>query len=134
MSDPAPIAIQSYADGLFIQVSAVIERGRQAAAARANAALTLTNWHIGRLINSEVLHDERADYGKQIRATTSLKWTAPSGPGHDRTSLSRIRSLAGLFLDAQIVVSPIRELDWPDICVKPASEWPGGRCLQRSNQ
>lgn len=43
-----------------------------------NSELTLMYWHIGELINKEVLHDQRAEYGKAIVSTlsTQLPWSA----------------------------------------------------------
>ncbi|MDR1635632.1 MAG: DUF1016 N-terminal domain-containing protein [Bifidobacteriaceae bacterium] len=80
MSDAVP-AVTPLAGGLFPRVAAVIDEGRRVAAARANSALTFTNWHVGRLINSEVLHDERADHGKQIVASLSQQLTEHFGRG-----------------------------------------------------
>ena len=40
---------------LLERVSALIERTRAAVATQANAALTLRNWHIGHMIDIEVL-------------------------------------------------------------------------------
>ena len=43
-----------------------------------NSELTLMYWHIGERINKEVLHDQRAEYGKAIVSTlsTQLPWSA----------------------------------------------------------
>ncbi|PID97217.1 MAG: hypothetical protein CSA84_00300 [Actinomycetales bacterium] len=47
------------------------------AAAQANATLTLRNWHIGRMIDVEVLKEGRAGYDQEIVATLSplLSWS-----------------------------------------------------------
>ena len=43
-----------------------------------NSELTLMYWNIGKRINKEVLHDNRAEYGKSIVSTlsTQLPWSA----------------------------------------------------------
>ena len=38
-----------------------------------NSELTLMYWHIGERINKEVLHDQRAEYGKAIVSTLSAQ-------------------------------------------------------------
>lgn len=72
---PAP-AVPS--DGpLLDRVSALIEQTRAAVATQFDAALTLMNWRIGRMIDVEVLREERAGYAQEIVATLSpqLSWS-----------------------------------------------------------
>ena len=51
----------------------IIDSARSRVAATANYELTAMYWHIGDRINSEILGNERAEYGKQIVATLSRK-------------------------------------------------------------
>ena len=51
----AELARSGDSGDLFDQVSALIEQTRAAVATQANAALTLMNWQIGHLIETEVL-------------------------------------------------------------------------------
>jgi len=44
----------------------IIDSARSHVAATANYELTAMYWHIGNRINSEVLGNERAEYGQQI--------------------------------------------------------------------
>ena len=46
----------------------IIDSARSRVAATANYELTAMYWHIGNRINSDVLGNERAEYGKQIVA------------------------------------------------------------------
>ena len=41
----------------------IIRRGKSQAIAAVNSALTLTYWHVGPYINSEVLRGDRVAYG-----------------------------------------------------------------------
>ena len=52
-------------------------RTRNRVAVKTNTKLTLMYWHIGELINREVLGNERTECGKQIVATVSaqLMWS-----------------------------------------------------------
>jgi len=68
---------------LFERVPALIEQGRQVAAAQTNVALTLTYWYIGRLVGSEVLGDKRAQYGRAIVATLGRQLRQRYGPGYE---------------------------------------------------
>ena len=64
--------------GLFKDVCQIIVASRQRVAISVNSELTLMYWHIGERINKEVLHDQRAEYGKAIVSTlsTQLLWPA----------------------------------------------------------
>lgn len=65
-------------DSLFTRAADLIERARSTIAVQANATLTLLYWELGRLINVDVLRQERADYEQQIVATLEMdpgSWT-----------------------------------------------------------
>ena len=51
----------------------IVDEVKQKVAATVNTGITLMYWHIGERINKDVLHDERAEYGKQIVSTLSTK-------------------------------------------------------------
>ena len=51
----------------------IIDSARSRVAATANYELTAMYWHIGNRINSDVLNNARAEYGKQIVAPLARK-------------------------------------------------------------
>jgi len=51
---------------LFAEISALIEQNRKIIYAQASAATVMLFWNIGKRINSDILENKRADYGKQI--------------------------------------------------------------------
>jgi hypothetical protein len=58
---------------LFNELSILIEKSQKQVAAQANSTLTLLFWHVGNRINTEILKNKRADYGKQIVPTLSAQ-------------------------------------------------------------
>ncbi len=48
-------------DDLLRDLKSLIEQGRKQAVAAVNSALTVTYWHVGKRINEEVLHGDRAE-------------------------------------------------------------------------
>jgi hypothetical protein len=56
---------------LFEYVSAIIENRKFRAYTAANSEATLMFWKVGHYINSVVLDEKRAVYGKKILATLS---------------------------------------------------------------
>ncbi|MFI8412132.1 YhcG family protein [Paeniglutamicibacter gangotriensis] len=100
------------ADGLFEQVSALILQTRSTVAAKANAALTLMNWQIGCLIDTEILGERRAEYAEEIVATLSPQLTKRFGRGYDKSSLHRMVRFSQTFPDPEIVATLSRQLSW----------------------
>jgi hypothetical protein len=64
-------------EALLKAASQLIEDAGAAIVYHANAVSVLRNWRLGQLINIEILHRGRADYGKRILATLSqeLSWS-----------------------------------------------------------
>lgn len=100
-------------DGPLVdRISALIDQTRAAVSAQFNSALTLMNWHIGRMIDADVLREERAGYGQEIVATLSQQLTTRYGTGFDRTSLTRMIRFAQVFPDVEIVAALSHKLSW----------------------
>ncbi|MBP5541910.1 MAG: DUF1016 family protein [Bacteroidales bacterium] len=99
----------------------IINQSRGRVAANVNAELTLMYWHIGERINREVLHSQRAAYGKQIvsQVVTQLQ-TEFGSKGFDEKNIRRMMKFADMFPDIQIVATLVRQLSWSHfLCVIP---------------
>lgn len=72
--------IQSDA-GLVADVRTMIEQTREAVARTVNAGMTLLYWRIGKRILTEVLGNQRAEYGKEIVQSLSTQLTDEFGSG-----------------------------------------------------
>jgi len=64
---------------LINELSNLIEQSRNKISLQANSTLTLLFWQLGKYINDFVLHDQRADYGKQIVSIVSTQLTDKYG-------------------------------------------------------
>ena len=58
---------------LLNDLRGLIEQARQHVAQTANSTVTMLYWHVGLRIRSEVLKNERAEYGEQIVSTLSTQ-------------------------------------------------------------
>ena len=56
---------------LINDLVALIEKGKNQLAYAANASITLTYWNVGKRISSDILDNQRAEYGKEIVVTLS---------------------------------------------------------------
>ena len=96
----------------------IIDSARSRVAATVNYELTAMYWHIGNRINTEVLNNERAEYGKQIVSQVATQLQEEYGAkGFDEKSIRRMMQFAQLFSDFQIVAPLARKLSWPHFLI-----------------
>lgn len=107
---------------LVIEISHLIEEGRQKVAREFNSTLVLLNWLIGTRINHAILGEERAEYGEQIINNLAEKLTLKYGKGYSRPSLFRMVRFAKLFPDKEIVSTLSRQLSWSHLLLICAIE------------
>jgi hypothetical protein len=93
-------------------LSQLIEQSRQQLASAANSVLTMLFWQIGKRINEDILHNKRADYGKQIVVTLSRQLKAKYGHNFEEKTLRRMMQFADIFREKEIVVTLSRQLSW----------------------
>ncbi len=97
---------------LVNELISLIEEGRKQVAYAANAGMTLTYWRVGKRINSDILENKRAGYGKQIVVTASRQLIAQYGNSYEEKNLRRMMQFAQVFENEQIVVPMVRQLSW----------------------
>ena len=102
---------------LFNDLSALIEQSQQQVVAQANSTLTILFWHVGNRINTEILKDKRADYGKQIVSTLSIQLESKYGRNFTEKNVRRMIQFAEQFADNSIVVTLSRQLSWSHFLV-----------------
>ena len=97
---------------LVEEVQALVRQARARMAVSVNSELTLLYWQIGTRIRKEVLHNERAEYGKQIVGTLSRQLTFEFEKGFTRDNLLRMIQFAECFPDEKTITLLSRHLSW----------------------
>lgn len=97
---------------LLADLFQIVDGVRRSVATTVNTGVTLMYWHIGDRINKDVLHEERAEYGKRIVSTVSTKLTERYGSDFTPRNLRRMMQFARLFPDLQIVSTLSTKLPW----------------------
>ena len=100
---------------LFKRVSEIIENRKFRAQTAANSEATLMFWEVGQYVNSVILDEKRAAYGKQIVATLSLQLQGKYGNSFELTNLRRMIRFAERFVDYEIVATLSPQLSWSHI-------------------
>ena len=93
---------------LIHDIRQIVIESKNNAIQSVNSILTMMYWQIGNTINQDILHNNRADYGKSIVVTLSRKLQAEFGKGFDEKNLHRVIKFANMF-NKEKVVSVMRE-------------------------
>ncbi len=99
-------------NNLFVDVKRLIEEARKHVAIVINSSTTILYWTVGTRINTEVLLDKRADYGKKIIKTLAAQLTSEYGKGWSNKQLHHCLRIAETFTDRDIVYALSRQLSW----------------------
>ena len=117
-NDLTPSAAPSTPSPLLLSdLREIISRGKSQAVAAVNSALTLTYWHVGQRINTEVLQGERAAYGKQVVDALAVELTERFGKSFETRNLRRMMQFAEIFPDLQIVTPLVSQLSWTHVTI-----------------
>lgn len=91
---------------LIDDLQLIINSAKVRVASVTNTELTMMYWHIGKRINSEILCNQRAEYGKQIVSTVSTQLQRIYGnKGFESRSIRRMMQFASKFVDENIVTT-----------------------------
>ena len=100
-----------HTQSLIHDLRQIIDQARGHVAATANYALTMMYWHIGERINSEVLGNQRAEYGKQIVSQVAHQLQEEYGKkGFEERTIRRMMQFAQTFPNLQILSPLVSEL------------------------
>ena len=78
-------------DGLVDELRDLIQETRSGVAQAVNSALVQLYWRIGTRVRTEILKNERADYGQQICVTLSHEFKNEFGNGFSRSNIELLQ-------------------------------------------
>jgi len=99
-------------NSLFSEIKNLIEEARHNVALAVNATTTVLYWNIGERINTEILDNKRAIYGKEVIKSLSQNLTEEYGKGWSEKQLRHCLRFAETFSDKEIVYALSRQLSW----------------------
>ena len=101
-----------YTTGFVSEIKTLIEQSKRNVALAINSEITALYWHVGIRINSEILQNERAEYGKQIVQSLSAQLEQEYGKGWGEKQLRQCMQFALVYPDKEIVYALRRQLSW----------------------
>ncbi len=99
-------------NNLFSEIKQLIEEARQTVATVVNSATTILYWNIGKRINTEILVNKRAKYGKEVVKSLSQELTKEYGKGWSEQHIWHCLRFAETFPDKEILYALSRQLSW----------------------
>ena len=103
---------QSAIDSLHDEIKQLVEAARTRAAAQVNQALVLTYWQIGKLIKTQLLETDRAQYGAGVLQQLATRLSSDFGQGFSYSSLTRMAKFYVFLPTSEIVATLSQQLSW----------------------
>lgn len=97
---------------LYSDVRELIAGAKKRVAVSVNWEAVMTNWQVGSRIRTDVLKNQRAEYGKQVVAKLAGRLTVEFGHGWGMQQLRHCLRAAETFSHDQIVYALRRQLNW----------------------
>lgn len=104
--------IQDISFKLINDIVSIIGEAKSVIAISTNSTITALYWNIGYRINTEILNQKRAEYGKQIIPLISKNLTLEFGKGWSEKQIRHCLRFAETFQNKEIVYAVSRELSW----------------------
>jgi predicted nuclease of restriction endonuclease-like (RecB) superfamily len=99
-------------DKLFQDVKTLVLTARQNAYRAVDSEKVLLNWHVGQRIRTDILENQRAEFGKQVIKNLSIKLTNEFGSGYNQINLWLFVRFATFFPDFEIVYALRKLFSW----------------------
>ncbi len=97
---------------LYKDVCHIIDNTRSRLATTVNAEICLLHWTIGDRIKQEILHNKRAEYGKEVIKNLAFELTEHYGKGWSFYKLQHCVRSAYIFTKDEILYAVRTELTW----------------------
>jgi len=99
-------------DNLYQNITHLIDVAKARVVTQVNQALVITYWQIGKIIKTELLYDERAEYGDSTMKRLAEKLVQEYGNGFGQRNLFRMVRFYQQFSDSEILTTVSAKLSW----------------------
>lgn len=97
---------------LYSNIKSLIVDAKNTVTKQINQTLTMTYWHIGKIIQTDILNNNRAEYGDATIKRLSYELSKEFGKGFTYSSLTRMIKLHLYFPDEKIIATLSQQLSW----------------------
>lgn len=104
-------------ENILNDLISIVEKAKTELVAQANSSLTIMFWQIGRRIQTDILKNDRAEYGKEIVVSLSRELTTNFGNSFKDKNIRRMIQFYEKFSEFENVVTLSRHLSWSHFLV-----------------
>jgi hypothetical protein len=102
-------------DKLFQEISKLIENSKRNVVSTINREMVILYWNVGNIINTDIVKNNRADYGKQVIKELSQQLALHYGKGFNETNLRNFIKFVQVFPSSEISHTLCEKLSWSHI-------------------
>jgi len=106
------IALPENYEDVCNHISDMIATAKKGVFQAVNSGHVILNWNIGKKLRTEILKNEKAEYGKFVITSLSKNLSQKYGNGYSRAALFRMIQLYDDFENQEKVASLSRQLTW----------------------
>lgn len=107
---------------LLNNIVTLIEQSRRRVALKVNSEITHLYWNVGKVINHELLREQRGEYGEQVISSLASELTKAYGSGWGKRHLWHCVRVADTFPEDQIMNALSTQLSWTHLRILAAIE------------
>lgn len=104
-------------ENILNDLISIVEKTKTQLTAQANSSLTIMFWQIGKRIQTDILENNRAEYGKKIVVTLSRELTTNFGNSFKDKNIRRMIQFYEKFPEFENVATLSRHLSWSHFLV-----------------
>jgi predicted nuclease of restriction endonuclease-like (RecB) superfamily len=97
---------------LYKEIVKAIDNSKRNVVKAVNSEMVVLYWNIGRIIKTEILQSEKAEYGKSVISDLSKDLTKEYGKGYSQRNLFNMVKFFETFQDEQILQTLSAKLSW----------------------
>jgi len=83
------------------QITDIIKKARNKVEVAVNSELVLLYWNVGKVIKTQILEDNKPEYGKNVIQNLSRELVSEYGRGYSQRNLFNMVKLFEVFEDVQ---------------------------------
>lgn len=100
---------------IVTEISILINQCKQQIQLNLNSEMVILYWHVGKKIRTDILGDQKAEYGKSIITKLSEQLSYKYGRGYSRRNLFNMANFYDNFPEESIVQTVSAQLTWSHI-------------------
>jgi predicted nuclease of restriction endonuclease-like (RecB) superfamily len=111
------LIVKSEYQNILNDLISIVEKTKTQVVIQANSSLTIMFWQIGKRIQSDILENNRAEYGKEIVVSLSRELSENFGSSFKEKNIRRMVQFYEIFPESENVVTLSRHLSWSHFLV-----------------